>query len=53
MTRAREELIMSCAGVETPFLANVPEAAVRREQAEIRTQESRMRQLSLFDWMKP
>lgn len=52
MTRAREELIMTCAGEETPFLADVPEEAVRREQARIRTQESGMRQLSLFDWMK-
>lgn len=52
MTRAREELIMTCAGEETPFLADVPEETAPREQARIRTQESGMRQLSLFDWMK-
>ena len=43
---------MTCAGEETPFLADVPEETAPREQARIRTQESGMRQLSLFDWMK-
>lgn len=47
MTRAREELILTCGGAPSPFLAELP-AEVRRESARGVRREPQPEQLSLF-----
>ena len=47
MTRAREELILTCGGAPSPFLAELP-ADVRRESARGVRREPQPEQLSLF-----
>ncbi|MGI5884588.1 MAG: UvrD-helicase domain-containing protein [Candidatus Spyradocola sp.] len=47
MTRAREELILTCGGAPSPFLAELP-ADVRRESARAVRREPKPEQLSLF-----
>ena len=47
MTRAREELILTCGGAPSPFLAELP-VEVRRESARGVRREPQPEQLSLF-----
>ena len=47
MTRAREELILTCSQEESPFLAELPPGNIKREKAN--KSGPVMRQLSLFD----
>ena len=50
MTRAKEELIVTASGEESPFLADIPQAVSCRETAGKNRDAGR--QLSLFDFMK-
>lgn len=49
MTRAKEELILTCSGEESEFLNDVPAGLIVREQAHKKKKEETVRQLSLFD----
>lgn len=49
MTRAKEELILTCSGEESEFLNDVPAGLIVREQAHKMKKEETVRQLSLFD----
>ncbi len=48
ITRAREELILTCGGEPSPFLRDLP-AEVRRETAPALRREAPARQISFFD----
>lgn len=52
MTRAKEELILTASGEESPFLTAVPGQIIEREQVRPERSESSMKQLSLFDFFK-
>lgn len=47
MTRAKEELILSCSEEPSPFMADIPESSYIREQA--KGNGPKIKQLSLFD----
>lgn len=47
MTRAKEELILSCSEEPSPFMADIPESSYIREQA--KGSGPKIKQLSLFD----
>ena len=50
ITRARDELVLLKSGTPSPFLTDIPEASVMREEAFARRQvPEQLQQLSLFD----
>ena len=49
MTRAKEELILTFSGEESPFLAEVGESVIQREQGRIRSREENYHQMTLFE----
>lgn len=49
MTRAKEELILTASGEDSPFLKELPERGVMREEAKKEKAEPEAAQLSLFD----
>ena len=53
MTRAKEELIMTCSGEASVFLQRIPDKIIPRQAVKPRAgQGDGGRQLSLFDFMK-
>lgn len=52
MTRAGEELILLTTESPSPFLKELPEDKVTREEAHIKKQTPKETQLNLFDWLK-
>lgn len=51
MTRAREELIITASGEESPFIKEIEEKVLQREPAGREKPEREARQMSLFDFM--
>ena len=49
MTRAKEELILTSSGEESPFLAEIPGTVILREEEKIRKKEETCHQMSLFE----
>lgn len=49
MTRAKEELIMTCSGEESEFLQELTDTVIQREQAGKRKKEESCHQMSLFE----
>lgn len=49
MTRAKEELILTCSGEESRFLAHLPGNALFREKEKPRKKEESCHQMSLFE----
>ena len=49
MTRAKEELILTCSGKESGFLAALPETVLSRERETHRKKEEACHQMSLFE----
>lgn len=52
MTRAKEELIMTSSGQESPFLEEFPKEAVIRENIKVKSSTLEGKQLSMFDFIK-
>lgn len=52
LTRARRELILTVSGEESPFLREVPDELLVREEARQSGNEGNGKQMSLFDFMK-
>lgn len=52
MTRAREELILVTSGEPSPFLEELPEPEIQKEEI-MGTSAPRARQMSLFDFFQP
>lgn len=53
MTRAEEELIMTCSGEASVFLQEIPDKIIQRQSVKPRpVQEDVGKQLSLFDFIK-
>ena len=51
MTRAKEELILTCCQEETPFLKDLDEKQMTREKTAGRKREENGRQMSLFEFL--
>lgn len=51
MTRAKEELILTYADKPSPFLADIPEACIRKERAGKAAKEKQGEQMSLFEFL--
>ena len=49
MTRAKEELILTCSGEESRFLAELPETVLKREKEIPVKKEETCHQMSLFE----
>ena len=49
MTRAKEELILTCSGEESRFLAHLSGNALFREKEKPRKKEESCHQMSLFE----
>lgn len=49
MTRAKEELILTCSGEESSFLQTVPEGLLQREELKTKKKEVKCHQMSLFE----
>lgn len=51
MTRAKEELILTCSGRPSPFLQEIPERFYSVEQAGKPAKEEKVHQMSLFEFL--
>lgn len=51
MTRAKEELILTCSGRPSPFLQEIPERFCSVEQAGKPAKEEKVHQMSLFEFL--